>query len=309
VDTNWDIIIVGGGPGGLAAAQYGARANLKTLLIEEMACGGASLLIDQLENYPGFAEAISGYDFGEALRKQAEKFGAVIHSASVTAIEPLASGRFSVKTSAENLEAGAVILASGAKHRHAGVKGEEDFAGRGVSYCATCDGPFFRGKPILVIGGGDAACDEASYLAKLSDKITMIHRREKFRAQPAVAERVIKNPNISVRWNTIPIEIRGDNKVRSALVENVLTHEREELAVEAVFVFVGSDPRTQLVPFAKKDETGYLVTDQCMQTSQPGLFAVGDVRATPFRQVVVAAGDGAIAAHCAAQYLEALPAR
>jgi thioredoxin reductase (NADPH) len=306
MDNSWDIIIVGGGPGGLAAAQYGARANLKTLLIEEMACGGASLLIDQLENYPGIANPISGYDFGEAMRAQAEKFGAVVHPASVESIEPQANGRFSVTAGGAVFTAGAVILATGAKHRHAGFKGEEEFAGRGVSYCATCDGPFFRKKPMLVVGGGDSACDEASYLAKLSDQIIMVHRRDKFRAQPAVAERVLKNPNIKVLWNTIPIEVQGTGKVQKAILEHVHTKERSEVAVDAAFVFVGSDPRTQLVPFVKMDAEGYVITDQRMESSQRGLFAVGDVRATPFRQVVVAAGEGAIAAHCAAQYIESL---
>jgi thioredoxin reductase (NADPH) len=300
---SWDLVIVGGGPAGLAAAQYGARANMRTLVLEELACGGQSLLIDKLENYPGMNEPLSGYDFGESMRAQAEKFGAAVQSGSASAVVKEGTS-FRVETDGGTVRAGAVILATGAKHRHLGVKGEAEFAGKGVSYCATCDGPFFKGLPILDVGGGDSACDEASFLAKLSDKVTMVHRRDRFRAQSAVADRVLDNPNVAVRWNTVLKEIKGDSKVRSVSLADVATREESSLAVEAVFVFIGSDPRSQLAGNAEKDAEGYLVTDQCMQTSVPGLFAAGDVRASPFRQVVVAAGEGAIAAHCAARYIE-----
>jgi thioredoxin reductase (NADPH) len=299
----WDIVIVGGGPAGLAAAQYGARANMRTLVLEELACGGQSLLIDRLENYPGLPEPVSGYDFGESMKAQAEKFGAGIKSGTVSAVVKEGAS-FKLETDGGTVRAGAVILATGAKHRHLGVKGESEFAGKGVSYCATCDGPFFKGMPILVVGGGDAACDEGSFLAKLSDRVTMVHRRDRFRAQSAVAARILDNPSVTVRWNSLLKEIKGDSKVRSVVLEDVRTHEETPLAVEAVFVFIGSDPRSQLAGDADKDAEGYLVTDQCMQTSVPGLFAAGDVRASPFRQVVVAAGEGAIAAHCAARYIE-----
>jgi thioredoxin reductase (NADPH) len=300
---SWDLVIVGGGPAGLAAAQYGARANMRTLVIEELACGGQSLLIDRLENYPGIVEPVSGFDFGESMREQAEKFGAEIKSGTVSAIVKEGNS-FRVDSGGGTMRAGAVIVATGAKHRHLGVKGESEFIGKGVSYCATCDGPFFKGLPILVVGGGDAACDEGSFLAKLSDKVTMVHRRDRLRAQSAVAARVLNNPAIKVRWNTLLKEIKGDTKVRSVVLEDVLTGEEKPLAVEAVFVFIGSDPRSQLAGVVEKDAEGYILTDQCMQTSMPGLFAVGDVRASPFRQVVVAAGEGAIAAHCAARYIE-----
>jgi thioredoxin reductase (NADPH) len=302
-DAEWDIAIVGGGPAGLAAAQYGARANMRTLVLEELACGGQSLLIDRLENYPGILEPINGYDYGEAMRAQAEKFGARVEIGAVSAIAKEGNG-FILDTSSGRLRAGAVILATGAAHRKLGVPGEEEFSGRGVSYCATCDGPFFKGMPILVVGGGDAACDEAAFLAKLSDRVTMVHRRDRLRAQPALAQRTLNNPSISMRWNSVVKEIRGDSKVRSVLLADTRSGQESVLETEAVFVFVGSDPRTALVPEAAKDEAGYLITDQCMMTSVPGLFAAGDVRATPFRQVIVAAGEGAVAAHCAARYLE-----
>jgi thioredoxin reductase (NADPH) len=300
-----DLIIIGGGAAGLAAAQYGARANLKTLLVEEMAPGGQALLIEGLENYPGLPAPLSGYEFAETMRRQAEGFGAEILSASVSKLSG-SGGAFVVETTEGNFSARVIIVATGAKHRHLGVPGEESLAGRGVSYCATCDGPFFKGKRILVVGGGDAACDEASYLAKLSDKVTMVHRKERFRAQKAIAERVLGNPNIKVRFGTVVSEIRGDRKVESVLLAPSSGGVPSEEPFDAVFVFVGSIPQTGLLPEAAKDEGGFLLTDSRLQTSLPGIFAAGDVRATPFRQVVTACADGAIAAHSASQYIDEL---
>ncbi|MCX7949363.1 MAG: thioredoxin-disulfide reductase [Treponemataceae bacterium] len=304
VDT--DLVIIGAGPAGLTAAQYGARANLRTTLIEEMAIGGQSLLIDHLENYPGYVEPRSGFDLAQDMYRQAEKFGAQFLNDSVTALRK-ENDIFVISLGSGNtLTAYAVVLATGAKHRTLDVPGEAEFSGRGVSYCATCDGPFFKGKKMFVVGGGDAACDEAQFLSKLSDQIVMVHRRDRFRAQKALAERVLHNPAIQVRFNHRIVEIKGDTKVRSVVLENLLTGERYEEATEAVFIFVGSIPQTALVPEAEKDEAGYIITDQRMESSIKGLFVAGDVRATPFRQVVVAAGEGAIAAHSAAQYIDEL---
>jgi thioredoxin reductase (NADPH) len=305
MDKERDLIIVGGGAAGMAAAQYGARANLRTLVFEELAPGGQALLIEGLENYPGLPVPLSGYEFAESMRRQAEGFGAEILSASVLGLKGSGSS-FALETTEGAFSAKALILATGAKHRHLGVPGEEELAGRGVSYCATCDGPFFKGRRILVVGGGDAACDEASYLAKLSDKVTMVHRKDRFRAQKALAERVLRNPNIEVRFNTVVGEIRGDKKVESVLLAPAAGGEGVEEAFDAVFVFVGSIPQTGLLPDAAKDEGGFLLTDGRLQTSLPGIFAAGDVRATPFRQVVTACADGAIAAHSASQYLDEL---
>lgn len=309
--ARYDIVIVGAGAAGLTSAQYGARANLKTLVVEQTATGGQCLQIEGLENYPGFPDPINGYEFTERLERQATQFGAEFLIASVDRLDK--NGEvFTLETSEGNITAGAVILATGAKHRHVGVPGELELAGRGVSYCATCDGPFFKNRRILVVGGGDAACDEATFLAKLSDKVTMVHRRDRFRAQPALAERVLSNPNISVRFNTVLTGITatknamGIDQVGGVILKRVDTSETDEVPMDAVFVFVGSDPQTRLVPTVPKDEAGYVVTDQYMETAIPGLYAVGDVRATPFRQLVVAAGEGAVAAHAAAQYVEAL---
>jgi thioredoxin reductase (NADPH) len=304
-----DLIVIGAGGAGLTAAQYGARANLKTLLIEELAMGGQALLIEGLENYPGFPEPINGLDFSERMERQARQFGTEFLNASCSQVRK-EGDLFQVATSNGSISSHAVILCTGAKHRLLDVPGEKEYSGRGVSYCATCDGPFFRKQTMLVVGGGDAACDEAMFLAKLSDRILMVHRRDRFRAQKALAERVLRNPNITVKFNTVVREIRGVRnttgmeKVASVILEDLTSGERREESTAAVFVFVGSIPATGLVPDLPKDEAGNIITDQRMATALPGLFCAGDVRSTPFRQLVVAAGEGAIAAHSAAQYID-----
>lgn len=305
MDKAFDLIIIGGGAAGLSAAQYGARANLRTLVVEEMAPGGQALLIDRLENYPGIPEPISGYDFSEGMRIQAERFGAEFLSATVSTLKKEGT-RFLLETTEGPLEASAVILASGAKHRYLGVPGEAEFSGRGVSYCATCDGPFFKGKRILVVGGGDTACDEVMYLANLTDKVIMVHRRDRFRAQKSLAQRVLRNPKIEVRFNTLVKEIRGGKKVESVIIADAKTGKESELGMDAVFVFVGSDPQTALVPDCIKDESGSMHTDEYMATNIPGLFAAGDVRVSVFRQVVTACAEGAVAAHSASAYIDEL---
>jgi thioredoxin reductase (NADPH) len=298
-----DLIVVGAGAAGLSAAQYGARGNLRTLLIEELASGGQALIIDTLENYPGFPDAVNGFDFVQKMEQQTVKFGAEIMNATALSIRK-ENGIFVVETDSGPLTGTTVILATGAKHRHLGIPGEEEFAGKGVSYCATCDGPFFRGKRMLVVGGGDAACDESVYLANLAGGVLLVHRKDRFRAQKSLAERVLKNPKIEVRFNTELNEISGDNAVRTARLSDNRTGRRYEESVAAVFIFIGSIPQTGIVSGVELDDGGYIITDQKMRTSIPGLFAVGDVRSTPFRQLVVAAGEGAIAAHCAGQYID-----
>lgn len=311
-DNTRDIIIIGGGAAGLSAAQYGARSNLSTLVVEGKAEGGQAILIDKLENYPGLSEPVSGYEYATNMKKQALGFGAEFIYGRVTGIGK-ADGLFTVPVERDGEEpvtykSRTVILATGAEHRKLAVAGETEYYGKGVSYCATCDGPFFRNKHIVVVGGGDAACDEAGFLAHLTDRVTMIHRKERFRAQKALATRTLNNPNITVRFNTVVAEIRGGEgpagKVSSVILESVKDGTREELPCDAVFIFVGMDPRTELASLAKKDEAGYLVTDEEMRTSIPGLFAAGDIRAKPFRQIITAAADGAIAAHEAASCID-----
>jgi thioredoxin reductase (NADPH) len=306
-----DLVIIGGGAAGLTAAQYGARANLKTLLVEETALGGQALLIEGLENYPGFAEPVNGFDFTQKFENQAKNFGAEFLSASVKSVKKEGK-HFLIETTKNPITAHAVVIATGAKHRTVGVPGEKEYSGKGVSYCATCDGPFFKNQKILVVGGGDAACDEAMFLAKLSDKLVMVHRRDRFRAQKSLAERVLKNPNIDVRFNTVLEKILGTKnamgieKVGKVVLKNVETGETVEEEMAAVFIFVGSDPNTAFIEDVKKNPEGYIVTNQRMESSVPGIFAAGDCRDTPFRQLVVSAGEGAIAAHSAAQFIDEL---
>jgi thioredoxin reductase (NADPH) len=302
-----DVVIIGAGAAGLTAAQYAARANLNTLLLEELAPGGQCLIIDNLENYPGFPDPLPGIELTQKFEEQARRFGVQTQILSVHSVAK-EGDLFQVDTDDGPVASPTVILATGAKHKKLGIPGEEEFAGRGVSYCATCDGPFFKGKRMLVAGGGDAACDEAMFLSKLTDQIVMVHRRDRFRAQPALAERTLKNPNIEVRWNTEAKVIRGDGKVEEVVLWRNDSDQTYSEKLDAVFVFIGSIPQTQLVEHlgVELDEAGYVVTNQRMETGVPGLFAVGDVRATPFRQLVVAAGEGAIAAHVAAQYLDEL---
>jgi thioredoxin reductase (NADPH) len=303
--TDRDLIIIGGGGAGLSAAQYGARGNLRTLVLEEFSSGGQALLIDALENYPGYPEPINGFDFTQKMEEQAKKFGAEFQNTTVTALRK-ENGFFVVETDKGPLTSDTVILATGAVHKSLGVPGEAELAGKGVSYCATCDGPFFKGKRMLVVGGGDAACDEAMYLSHLASGILMIHRKEKFRAQKSLAARVLANPRIEVQFSTELRRIEGaPNVTRVVLVDNKSGQEHEE-DVAAVFIFIGSDPKSGLVDAlgVARDDVGYVETNQRMETSMPGLYAVGDVRATPFRQLVVAAGEGAIAAHAAGQYID-----
>jgi thioredoxin reductase (NADPH) len=306
-----DVVIIGGGAAGITAAQYCARANLRTLLVEEISLGGQALVIEDIENYPGYSEPVSGFDFAQKFEAQAKKFGAEFLFASVRSLKK-DGNIFTTETTKGAFGSYAVILATGAKHRRLGIPGEKELAGRGVSYCATCDGPFFKNQKILVVGGGDAACDEAMFLAKLTDKVIMVHRRERFRAQKALAERVLKNKNIEVRFNTAPEEIkgakneRGIEKVASVILKQTDSGKQYEEKINAVFIFAGSIPTTDLAPNIPKDAGGYIMTNEKMETALAGLFCAGDVRSSPFRQLVVAAGEGAIAAHSAAAYIDDL---
>ncbi len=303
---NYDIIIIGAGAAGMSAAQYACRANLKALVLEEKAAGGQAILIDSLENYPGIFEPVNGFDFSENMRKQAVAFGAEFLTEKVSSITKNEDKTFTVVTEKSEHSAWAVIFATGADHRTLDVKGEKEFQGRGVSYCATCDGPFFRNKHIVVVGGGDAACDEALFLSRLTDTITMVHRRDTFRAQKALVARTLKNPHITVEFDSVVSEIKGSDTVSSIILKNVKTGDEKELACDAVFFFVGMIPKTDLLPNVEKDATGYIVTDEDMKTSMEGLYAAGDVRSKSFRQVVTAAADGAVAAHNAAAYIDNL---
>jgi thioredoxin reductase (NADPH) len=326
-----DLIIIGAGPAGLTAAQYGARANLQVLVIEQLAPGGQALLIDALENYPGNVEQLdaagnviavpkTGFDFSQDLHRQAKSFGAAFLAGAVVSLKKEGGLFIAGLANGEDRAAPAVIIATGAAHRNLDIPGEKEFAGRGVSYCATCDGPFFKNKKMFVVGGGDAACDEAQYLSRLGS-VVLIHRRDRFRAQKAIADRVMHNKNIEVRFNTIMKEIKGGAGMMQKVGAVVLEHTGEvyEESADAVFIFTGTTPQSALVAGngadggtassgvkAALDENGYIITDQKMASSVPGLFAAGDVRSSSFRQVVVAAGEGAVAAHSASEYIDDL---
>jgi thioredoxin reductase (NADPH) len=305
-----DLLILGAGPAGLAAAQYGARAALRVAVIEAVAAGGQALHIDRLENYPGLAPQ-SGSAFADAMLRQAEGFGACFIMEKAESLEK-AGDIFTVTLeSGRRLTAWAVIAATGAGHRTLGIPGEERLGGRGVSYCAGCDGPFFKGKRIFVIGGGDAACDEAQFLARLSPRVTLALRRGEFRAQKALSLRVLANPRIETRFNTCVREIRGEEAVESLVLERADTGERYTEPADGVFIFAGAAPRTEaLRPLLAGcfDRGGFILTDDALATPVAGLFAAGDVRACPFRQVVTATGAGAAAAHGAAAYIASLTA-
>lgn len=301
-----EVIIIGGGPAGLACGQYSARAGRDTVIIEELSTGGQAMIIDEIENYPGLGK-VSGFELAQKFESQAEAFGCATVYASVSEIKIQENGTFIVKTSDGDYEAKAVVLATGAKHRNLGVPGEIELTGHGVSYCATCDGPFFRNKKILVCGGGDSACQEAMYLAKLSSDITVCHRRDKFRAQASIVDAMKKTAGIKTLMNTIVVSINGENnKVKSVTFQNKETGAQFTEDYDGIFIFVGNNPQNQLVPFCDKDESGYVKTNKEMMTNVPGLFAIGDVRDTPFRQIVTAAADGAIAAHYASEYIDNL---
>jgi len=316
-----DLLIIGAGPAGLTAAQYGARANLKVLLLERLAPGGQALSIDVLENYPGNVERKdaegntlagprTGYELVQDMYSQAEAFGASFLGEEVSELKKEGELFTAVLANGGIRRAPAVIIATGAKHRLLGIPGEKEFTGRGVSYCATCDGAFFKGKKIIAAGGGDAACDGAQYLSRLSGQLIIVHRRDRFRAQQVLADRVMQNKNIEVRFNTVIKEIKGDKKVGSAVLE--CEGKTYEETADAVFIFAGTSPQSWLVSGesgglkAELDDGGCIVSDQKMAASVPGLFVAGDARSGSFRQVIVASGEGAVAAHSAAEYIDEL---
>lgn len=305
VQNEFDFISVGAGAAGLAAVQYAARSGLGALALDISMAGGQILKIAGLENYPGVFPAVDGYALIQTMQEQAKAFGAQIVSAQVQSIDKI-QNKFKLETSKGEFIAKAVVLATGAERRKLGVPGEKEFEGRGVSYCAVCDGPLFRNKTIFVVGGGDAACDEANYLSQLADKVFLVHRRDQLRAQKAVADRVLANPKITVLWNSVVEEIKGDKKIDAVVLQNTQTGEKTQMPADALFVSVGMVPQNQLLSMLKTDQAGYIVTDEKMQTDIPGLYAAGDVRSKPFRQVVTAVSDGAIAAYEAAAYIRAL---
>jgi len=302
----YDVIIIGGGPAGLTAGIYSSRSKLDALLLERGIPGGTMMITERIENYPSLVEPISGPELAESMRMQAERFGLKFENAEVQSLDFSSSEKI-VRTTKGNFTAHAVIIAVGAKYRTLNVPGERELSGRGVSYCATCDGWFFRDKKLAVIGGGDTAVEDACYLTKFATDVTIIHRRDKFRAAKMLQDRAFANPKINVIWDTVVDEIVGDDVVTGLRLRNVKTGEAGDLSVDGVFVLIGQDPDTSfLAGQVEMDEAGYIITDEDMRTNVPGVFAAGDARKKSFRQVVTACADGAIAANSADKYIEAI---
>ncbi|MFZ5590377.1 MAG: thioredoxin-disulfide reductase [Bacillota bacterium] len=299
----YDVIIIGGGPAGLSAGIYAARANLSAVLMEMGMTGGLAASTEMIENYPGFENGIGGPDLAMQMEKQARRFGLEMVYAYVSGVEKQGDD-FIVSADEQNYRARAVIFAAGAKPRYLGVPGEKEFHGRGVSYCATCDGAFFRDKVVAVVGGGDAAVEEALFLTKFASKVYVIHRRDQLRATKYVQKKAQENDKIQFVLNSVVKQINGSELVRSVTVEDVLTGSQSELPVDGVFIYVGHEPSTSMIAhLVERDEQGYVITDEQMRTSCPGLFAAGDVRHKTLRQVVTAVADGAIAAVEVEKYL------
>lgn len=301
-----DVAIIGAGPAGLSAALYAGRAKLSTVVIEQGAAGGQAATTHWIENYPGFPEGISGPDLMQRMEEQARKFDAEFACTAVNSVSRDDRGYFSVISGEGNHTVRTVIVATGTIPRSLGVPGEDKLRGMGVSYCATCDGPFFRGKEVLVIGGGDSAIVEALFLAKFASRVTVVHRRGELRATKAVQDDAFANPKIEFHWNSVATEILGDSKVEGVMLKDVRTGDTRLVKADGVFVAIGSRPDTHFIEtktMVDTDERGYILTDDRMRTRTPGLLAAGDVRAKSLRQVVTAVSDGAIAAVEAEKHL------
>ena len=301
-----DLIIIGAGPAGLTAGLYNARARLDVLLLERLLPGGQVLTTDWVENYPGFPDGISGFELMDRMKTQAERFGLKIHGEEVLKLE-VTEKRKAVLTGKGQLEAKAVILACGATWKKLGIEGEAHLMGRGVSFCATCDGPFYREQEVAVIGGGDTAVEEAIFLTRFVSKVHLVHRRDQLRATKLLQERAMAEEKIEFLWDTVPVKIIGEDGVDGIELKNVKTGSVTRLNVKGVFVFIGTLPNTELVKGQiELDGSGFVVTDNDMQTSVPGVFAAGDIRSKLFRQISTAVGEGAAASFSAEKYIESL---
>jgi len=306
----YDIVIVGGGPGGLTAGLYASRASQKVLLLEGNSTVSQITVTDMIENYPGIPE-IGGFELIDRFKKQAVGFGLDIRSEHVTSIDKVQLGDvegWTVKTNNAEYKALSIIFSTGAEWRHLGVPGEEELIGRGVSFCATCDAPFYRNREVAVVGGGDTAVQEAIYLTKFAGKVTLIHRRNRLRATGILQERAFANEKIDFAWDSVVEEILGDSGVTGVKIKNVKTPgETREIPVDGVFMFIGLTPNTKLVEgLVNLDKGGYIIADSDMKTSANGIFACGDCISKSLRQVITACGDGATAANSAELYVDEL---
>ena len=298
----YDMVILGGGPGGYTAALYAARAGLRVVVLERLSAGGQMALTSQIDNYPGFPEGVDGFELGMKFQEQAERFGAVTEYAEVKSLDLRAEPKV-VSTSEGDYLARTVVIATGAGPRKLGLDGEERLSGRGIHYCAHCDGMFYRDKVVAIVGGGNSAAAEAAFLSRIAKKVILIHRRDTLRATKIYHEPLKKLQNLEFRWNSAVTEILGENRLDRIRVENLLSGESEELHIDALFVSIGRKPATALVEGQLELENGYIIAGEDTKTSIPGVYAVGDLRTKALRQIITAAADGANAAHAAEGYL------
>lgn len=305
-----DMIIIGGGPGGYTAALYAARAGLDTFVLEKLSAGGQMALTTQIDNYPGFEEGIDGFTLGEKMQMSAERFGAKTELAEVLSVDLYAKPKI-VETSEGTLLGHTVVLATGASPRELGVPREKEMIGRGVNYCAACDGMFYKGKTVVVVGGGNTAAADAMQLSRICEKVIIVHRRDSLRATKIYHEPLMKAENIEFRWNSTVSELiseSSDGKLSGIKIKDVTTGEESVVECAGIFISVGRKPATELVKGQLElDASGYVIADESTKTNIPGVFAIGDVRTKKLRQIVTAVADGAIAAHEAEEYLASVP--
>ena len=302
----YDMIIVGGGPGGYTAALYGARAGLNVLVIEKLSAGGQMALSPMIDNYPGFEDGIDGFSLGEKMLAGAQRFVAESLLAEVTELQLDAPVKI-VRTTEGDFEAPVVIIATGADPKNLGLPGEQNLVGRGISHCAACDGMFYKGKTVVVVGGGNTAAADALQLSRICEKVIIVHRRDTLRATKVYHQPLLNAPNVEFLWNSTVSELLQNGRLTGVKVQNLITGEEKEISADGLFVSIGRKPNSSLVQGQLElDGAGYIVADESTATSLPGVFAVGDVRTKNVRQIVTAAADGAVAAHYAEEYLASL---
>ena len=307
ISKEYDIVIIGGGPAGLAAGLYASRGNVQTIILEKLIPGGQLNNTQDVENYPGM-DHMTGPEISQAMEAQTKRFGCeIINNCNITSVELLGKEKI-IKTDKGTFTGKVVIIATGSEHRKLDVPGEKEYSGKGVSYCAVCDGAFFKEKELVVVGGGDSAVEEGTFLTKFAKKVTIVHRRDKFRAEKIIQDRAFKNPKISVIWNNGIKEIKGDgNGVTALKLIDVITNEEKDFTCDGVFIYVGLVPNTELFKGQiAMDEAGRIKTNERMETNIKGIYAAGDVRETPLKQAVTAASDGSLAATMAISYIEGL---
>ena len=300
---SYDVIVIGGGPGGYTAALYCARAGLHTVILEKMMPGGQMALTEQIDNYPGFDQGVDGFTLGQQMKNGAERFGAETRTVDVLSVK--LEGEIKEVETTEGIVSGrVVILATGAATRELGLPGEKELVGRGVSYCATCDGMFFRGKTVVVVGGGNSAAADAMVLSRVCEKVILVHRRDTLRATKVYHKPLMEAKNVAFRWNSTVTELLQEGRLTGVKVKNTITGEETVVPCDGLFVSIGRAPASELVKgVLELDEAGYVKADESTRTSIPGVFAVGDVRTKVLRQIITAAADGAVASHYADEYL------